>query len=340
MSKSAAENQLKEIFDVNKINIEDEDWKTNLRAYNFKIERQRFKVLSDNGISERNLLKLKGGEFDCDYVIIYNTINTDTKDAKRDGWILEEKKWFQNLGDDVKQPSQMYAKVGKERQLDKEDFTKRLREIIENIPGKDVPVIIEARKIYAVCFKCRLQCNKRLFVPDERLNKALLDFQREFSFCRADQRQRGRNFFHKRLMFQLHGRSADAFNMALDAVACVLGGCGQFFKRTFFGLLRIFPRVCGFGLFHLGPVCDDLRQIFCNICVDILEVFFNRRLIQIHSVYSPLIFAPVGAYFETGRTARFSILSRSLIICLVYASVSAYFKASLGTSRPPCLWSS
>lgn len=138
MSKSAAENQLKEIFDVNKINIEDEDWKTNLRAYNFKIERQRFKVLSDNGISERNLLKLKGGEFDCDYVIIYNTINTDTKDAERDRWILEEKKWFQNLGDDVKQPSQMYAKVGKERQLDKEDFTKRLREIIENIPGKDI----------------------------------------------------------------------------------------------------------------------------------------------------------------------------------------------------------
>lgn len=46
MSKSAAENQLKEIFDVNKINIEDEDWKTNLRAYNFKIERQRFKVLA------------------------------------------------------------------------------------------------------------------------------------------------------------------------------------------------------------------------------------------------------------------------------------------------------
>ena len=32
----------------------------------------------------------------------------------------------------------MYAKVGKERQLDKEDFTKRLREIIENIPGKDI----------------------------------------------------------------------------------------------------------------------------------------------------------------------------------------------------------
>lgn len=138
MSKSAAENQLKEIFDVNKINIEDEDWKTNLRAYNFKIERQRFKVLSDNGISEGNLLKLKGGEFDCDYVIIYNTINTKTRDAKRDGWILEEKKWFQNLGDDVKNPSQMYAKVGEERQLDKEDFTKRLREIIENIPGKDI----------------------------------------------------------------------------------------------------------------------------------------------------------------------------------------------------------
>lgn len=42
------------------------------------------------------------------------------------------------MGDDVKQPSQMYAKVGKERQLDKEDFTKRLREIIENIPGKDI----------------------------------------------------------------------------------------------------------------------------------------------------------------------------------------------------------
>lgn len=138
MSKSAAENQLKEIFDVNKINIEDEDWKTNLRAYNFKIERQRFKVLSNNGISKGNLLKLKGGEFDCDYVIIYNTINTDTKDAEKDRWILEEKKWFQNLGDDVKQPSQMYAKVGKERQLDKEDFTKRLREIIENIPGKDI----------------------------------------------------------------------------------------------------------------------------------------------------------------------------------------------------------
>lgn len=138
MSKSAAENQLKEIFDVNKINIEDEDWETNLRAYNFKIERQRFKVLSDNGISERNLLKLKGGEFDCDYVIIYNTIKTKTKYAKRDGWILEEKKWFQNLGDDVKKPSQMYAKVGEERQLDKEDFTKRLREIIENIPGKDI----------------------------------------------------------------------------------------------------------------------------------------------------------------------------------------------------------
>lgn len=86
MSKSAAENQLKEIFDVNKINIEDEDWKTNLRAYNFKIERQRFKVLSNNGISKGNLLKLKGGEFDCDYVIIYNTINTDTKDAEKDRW--------------------------------------------------------------------------------------------------------------------------------------------------------------------------------------------------------------------------------------------------------------
>ena len=56
---------------------------------------------------------------------------------KTDGF-LKKKKWFQNLGDDVKQPSQMYAKVGKERQLDKEDFTKRLREIIENIPGKDI----------------------------------------------------------------------------------------------------------------------------------------------------------------------------------------------------------
>ena len=61
MSKSAAENQLKEIFDVNKINIEDEDWKTNLRAYNFKIERQRFKVLSNNGISKGNLATVYKG---------------------------------------------------------------------------------------------------------------------------------------------------------------------------------------------------------------------------------------------------------------------------------------
>ena len=105
MSKSAAENQLKEIFDVNKINIEDEDWKTNLRAYNFKIERQRFKVLSDNGISERNLLKLKGGEFDCDYVIIYNTINTDTKDAKRDGFLKKKsgfRTWVMTLNNLLK----------------------------------------------------------------------------------------------------------------------------------------------------------------------------------------------------------------------------------------------
>ena len=33
MSKSAAENQLKEIFDVNKINIEDEDRKGGLRHH-------------------------------------------------------------------------------------------------------------------------------------------------------------------------------------------------------------------------------------------------------------------------------------------------------------------
>ena len=42
MSKSAAENQLKEIFDVNKINIEDEDWKTNLRAYNLRDKGLKF----------------------------------------------------------------------------------------------------------------------------------------------------------------------------------------------------------------------------------------------------------------------------------------------------------